>query len=152
MYVHVKCRTNKWFLNFVWLMYIYFIFAYWDIVCLLFSLFNSSFLQIYKNTVHENTETATRGVLCKKVFLEVSKNSQENTCARASFNKNYLKTLLKKRLWHRCFPVNFVKFLWTPFLQNTSGRLLLKICLVCPRILSISYRKCRSSWWQQSLT
>ena len=25
-------------------------------------------------------------------------------------------TLLKKRLWHRCFPVNFEKFLRTPFL------------------------------------
>ena len=24
-------------------------------------------------------------------------------------------TLFKKRLWHRCFPVNFVKFLRTPF-------------------------------------
>ena len=34
-------------------------------------------------------------------------------------------TLLKKRLWHRCFPVNYVKFLRTPFLQNTSGLLLL---------------------------
>ena len=31
--------------------------------------------------------------------------------------------LLKKRLWHRCFPVNFAKFLRTPFLQNTSGKL-----------------------------
>ena len=30
-------------------------------------------------------------------------------------------TLLKKRLWHRCFSVNFAKFLRTPFLQNTSG-------------------------------
>ena len=29
-------------------------------------------------------QAATRGVLCKKVFLEISKNSQENTCARAS--------------------------------------------------------------------
>ena len=28
-------------------------------------------------------------------------------------------TLLKKRLWHRCFPVKFAKFLRTPFLQNT---------------------------------
>ena len=28
-------------------------------------------------------------------------------------------------LWHRCFPVNFAKFLRTPVLQNTSGRLLL---------------------------
>ena len=36
-------------------------------------------------------------------------------------------TLLKKRIWHRCFPVNFVKFLRTPFLQNTSGRMLLKM-------------------------
>ena len=34
-------------------------------------------------------------------------------------------TLLKKRLWHRCFPVNFLKFLRTPFLRNTSGRLFL---------------------------
>ena len=30
-------------------------------------------------------------------------------------------------LWHRCFPVNFGKFLGTSFLQNTSGRLLLKL-------------------------
>ena len=29
--------------------------------------------------------------------------------------------LLKKRPWHRCFPVNFANFLRTPFLQNTSG-------------------------------
>ena len=34
-------------------------------------------------------------------------------------------TLLKKRLWHRCFPVNFAKFLRAPFFQNTSGRLFL---------------------------
>ena len=34
-------------------------------------------------------------------------------------------TLLKKRLWHRCFSVKFVRFLKTPFFQNTSGRLLL---------------------------
>ena len=34
-------------------------------------------------------------------------------------------TLLKKRPWRKCFSVDFVKFLRTPFLQNTSGRLLL---------------------------
>ena len=35
------------------------------------------------------------------------------------FNKNAdlrPTTLLKKRLWHRCFPVNFEKLLRTPFL------------------------------------
>ena len=31
------------------------------------------------------SEAATRGVLCKKVFLEISQNSQENTCARVLF-------------------------------------------------------------------
>ena len=36
-------------------------------------------------------------------------------------------TLLRKRLWRRSFPVNFVKFLRTPFLQDTSGRLLLAV-------------------------
>ena len=30
-------------------------------------------------------------------------------------------TSLKKRLWQRCFPLNFVKFLITFFLQSTSG-------------------------------
>ena len=30
-------------------------------------------------------EAATRGVLWKKVFLEISRNLQENTCARVSF-------------------------------------------------------------------
>ena len=30
-------------------------------------------------------EASTRGVLWKKVFLEISQNSQANTCARASF-------------------------------------------------------------------
>ena len=32
-----------------------------------------------------------------------------------------LATFFKKRLRHRCFPVNFAKFLRTRFLQNTSG-------------------------------
>ena len=31
---------------------------------------------------------------------------------------------IKKRLWQRCFPINFAKFLRKPFLKNTSGRLL----------------------------
>ena len=45
-------------------------------------------------------------------------------------------TLLKKRLWHRCFPVNFEKFLRTPFLQNTSGKMLL---LYLTRFSNVSY-------------
>ena len=33
---------------------------------------------------------------------------------------------IRKRLWHRCFPVNFAKLLRIHFLQNTSEQLLLK--------------------------
>ena len=62
----------------------------------------------------------------KKVFLEISQNSQENTCARDSFLiKLQACNFIKKESLYRCFPVNFAKFLRTPFLQNTSGQLLL---------------------------
>ena len=65
-----------------------------------------------------NLEVVARWCSVKKVFLEISRNSQESTCARVFFNKD-------AGLWHRCFPVNFAKFLRTPFLQNTSGGWLL---------------------------
>ena len=68
----------------------------------------------------------------KKVFLEISQNSQENTCARASFLiklQALPETLLKKRLWRRCFPVNFAKFLRTPCFTEHLWWLLLKIQL-----------------------
>ena len=32
-------------------------------------------------------EAATRGVLCKKVFWEISQNLQENTCQSLFFDK-----------------------------------------------------------------
>ena len=35
--------------------------------------------------VQEHSEAATGGVLLEKVFLQISQNSQENTCARVSF-------------------------------------------------------------------
>ena len=43
--------------------------------------------------------------------------------ARKGALRNFARpaALLKKRLWHRCFLLNFAKFLRTPFLWNTSG-------------------------------
>ena len=76
--------------------------------------------------------TATE-VIFKKVFLKISKHSQGNTFVRvfSLIQLLFNKTLLKRRLWHRCFPVNYVKLLKAPFLQNTSGRLLLFIISPC---------------------
>ena len=64
----------------------------------------------------------------KGVIRNLTKFTGKPLCQSLFFNKVAglrLATLLKKRFWHWCFPVNFVKFLRTPFLQNTSGRLLL---------------------------
>ena len=45
-------------------------------------LFTYSYLESQKMLI---SEAATGGVLCEKVLLENSQNSQENTCARVSF-------------------------------------------------------------------
>ena len=64
----------------------------------------------------------------KGVLKNFPKSAGKHVCQRLFFNKDVSlrsATLLKKRLWHWCFPVNFAKFLRTPFIQNTSGQLLL---------------------------
>ena len=70
-------------------------------------------------TAEDGREAVVRRYSVKKVFLKVSQNSREGICARVSFSNKVAglrpATLLKKRLWHRCFLVNFVKFLRTPF-------------------------------------
>ena len=74
----------------------------------------SKYLQVlFVDISIKTTEAANVGVhLCQSLF----------------FNKPA--SLLKKRLWHRYFPVNFAKFLRTHFLQNTSWWLLLKQTLL----------------------
>ena len=65
-----------------------------------------------------NTDVVVRKCFVKIMFLKISQNSQENTSVRVSFLISYKlspATLLKKRLCHRCFPVNFSKFLKTAF-------------------------------------
>ena len=83
----------------------------------------SCYVRHDEDTSHsQRPEAATIGTLSKKGFLEISQNSQE--CASLFLNKVAglrPATLLKKRVWHRHFPVDFAKFLRTPFLQNTPG-------------------------------
>ena len=72
-----------------------------------------------------NSEAVVRRCSIKKVFLEISQNSQENTCAGKHLCQRLF--FIKKSLWRRCFPVNFTKFLRTPFLQNSSGGCFFKL-------------------------
>ena len=86
-------------------------------------------------SVHKNqsttlfTEAVSRRCSLKKLFLKILQNSQENATAGVSFFSKVSglrpTTLLEKRIRHKCFPVNFAKFLRALILQNTSGRLIL---------------------------
>ena len=53
-------------------------------------------------SIKVQSEAVARRCSVKRVFLKITQNSQ---------NKPVLESfLLKKRLLHRCFPVNFAKF------------------------------------------
>ena len=61
----------------------------------------------------------------KSVLRNFAKFTEKHLCQSLFFNKVAGLRQLCQRLWHRWFAVNFAKCLRTPFLQNTSGRLLL---------------------------
>ena len=66
----------------------------------------------------------------KSVLRNFKKFTGKHLCQSLFFNNVAglrPATLLKKRLWHRCFPVNFVKFLRTPFLTEYLWLLLMEI-------------------------
>ena len=68
-------------------------------------------------------ESVVRWCFVKKVFQQTSQISQENTCSKDAFLMKlqiYSLTSSKKRFRHRCFFVNFGKFLIKPFLKNPS--------------------------------
>ena len=79
----------------------------------------------------QHSEAAVQMCSVKKVFLEISQNSQENTCTRVSFLSPEACNFIQKSLWHRRFPVNFVEFPITHFLTEHLWWLLLNIHCVC---------------------
>ena len=86
----------------------------------------------YKTSSQILPEAVAQRCSVKKVFLEISRNSQENTCVRVSFSiklQAEVCNFIKKRLWYRCFPVKFVKFPRTPFLKE-HFRWLLLLCKI----------------------
>ena len=86
----------------------------------------------------------------KGVLRHFAKLTGKHLCQSHFFNKVAglrPATLLKKRLWDSGFPVNFAKFLRTPSLQNTFGRLLLDISLTKTlEINSLEHKYARRSY------
>ena len=60
----------------------------------------------------------------KKVFLEISQNSEESTCARVAF---LMKLQANKETLTQVFSCEFAKFQRTTFVTEHRSRLLLKI-------------------------
>ena len=91
----------------------------------------------------------------KKMFLKILQNSQKTTRVGVSFIKKLPQVcnFLKKRLPHRCFPVNFVKLLRIPFFQNSSRRLLLYLSMEAIKILSFAKVNftIQKSFWKKIL-
>ena len=69
---------------------------------------SSRFQMFFKVSVLKSFANFTGKHLCWGLFL---KNLQAEG----------LQLFIEKSLQHKCFPLKFVKFLRTPFLQNTSG-------------------------------
>ena len=100
------------------------------------------------------SEADAGGVLKKKkgVLRNFAKFTGKHLCLIIFFDSVAgvsLATLLKKILQHRCFPKNLEKFLRTPFLQNTSERLLQQFSTTGYVAFGISnYKKnaCHKTW------
>ena len=70
----------------------------------------------------ENSRSSHLELFCQKVVLKnFAKFIRKHLCQRLFFNivaSLRPATILKKRLWHRHFPVNFAKFLRTVFVKE----------------------------------
>ena len=98
------------------------------------SIYDGSFLGKY-------IRSSQRKYSVKKIFLEISQNSQENTCARVSFFNKVTDlrpqacNLVKKETLAQVFYCEFCEISKNTFLQNTSGPLLLFLAEAFDKVL-----------------
>ena len=131
-------------------------------------LFSDEYCQIFKNTdfIEYLWMAASADSIWSELKVEKSYKCSEAVTRRCSLRncvpKNFAKfagkylrqshqvaglrpaTLLKKRLWHRHFPVNFTKFLRTPFHRAPLGDcfLMLQIRIFLENIFI-------ENWWSE---
>ena len=84
---------------------------------------------VIMNSIKTFAEAVVWSFSVKTVLRNFVKFTGKHLCQRLVFNNIAglrPATLLKKRIWHRCFPVNFLKFL-TPFFIEHLWWLLLRL-------------------------
>ena len=87
---------------------------------------------ISDHPVQKTNRSSHQRCSLKTVFLEIWQNSEENKHLYQSLLFDKVAglspaTLLKKRLWHKCFLVNFANFLRRPFFREHFWWLLLYV-------------------------
>ena len=88
-------------------------------------------------------------VFCEKgVLRNFAKFTGKHLCQSLFLNKVVglrPAALLKKRLWHKCFPANFAKYLRTPLLPKNHSRLLVERITVISNIFTKFWSTCAAS-------
>ena len=90
------------------------------------SKYNANMLALFELKLNNDRSSHQRCSVRKGVRRNFTKFTGKHLYHSLFLNQVPGLTLCKMRFWHRFFPVNFVKFLRTPFSQNTSGLLLLQ--------------------------
>ena len=96
---------------------------FWDLLSTTLSM-NNIKINYFRRFTLKRQKQPSEVFLRRGVFRNFAKFTGKKLCQSLFLNKIAdlrLATSLKKRLWHKCFPVNFPKFLSTTFIQNTSG-------------------------------
>ena len=94
----------------------FFLFIRFTWVC--FILYIKKFEKILLRSSHSRCSVRT-GVL--RNFTKFTGKHLCQSFFLIKLQTSSLQLYFKKRLWHRCFPVNFVKFLRAPFFLRTSS-------------------------------
>ena len=93
-------------------------------------------------------------VFCKRCIIKNLQNSRKKSVSESLFNKAadlQPATLLKERLWHMCFPVNFAKFLRTPSLTEHLLWLLLALAINGPKHMKALVFSISNRYWELAL-
>ena len=82
-----------------------------------------AFFSVKQSSIKQFLHHSYSVLMCELMSWWSSKPAPFSSSRPEVFRKKgvALQLYLKKGLWHRCFPVNFAKFLRTSFLPNTSG-------------------------------
>ena len=132
------CRSGVFISNFEYILHLYLVLLLQPLNMYIFAGWQSSLF--YKNCkqyskiinrthmglISSYDRSTQQTCSLKKLFLKISQNSQENTCARVSFlMKLQAKAFVTKETLEQDFSCEFCEIFKNTFTQNTFGQLLL---------------------------